>query len=434
MTPPIRFRGALESLSAPDRGALLDRSDADGSAEVVAAQVREIIAAVRRDGDAALRRLTERFDEVALERFEVPGSIVRQALDDTPFDLVLALERARVNLQRAHAAWSPDAQRVETEPGILLQRMPSPVARVGIYAPGGRAAYPSSVLMGAVPARVAGVGETILVSPPGPDGLPSRIVMAAAAVAGVDRVFALGGAQAIAALAWGTETVPAVDRIVGPGNVWVTEAKRQVFARTPIDTPAGPSELLVVAGPDDAPAAAAEMVAQAEHDPEAAVVALVVGDRAATDRLEAALSEATAVAERRDVVAAALRNRGAVLSVTDLEAALAFSNEFGPEHLLLLAPDAVSGRFRFWNAGTVFVGAPSSVSFGDYLTGGNHVLPTGGMSRRCSGLGPEAFVRWTTYQTVTEEAAGRLAPDVELLALAEGLPGHAAAARRWRTA
>ena len=343
------------------------------------------------------------------------------------------MERSARNVARVHSAFRPRATRVEVEPGVVVERRPDPLARVGVYAPGGRAAYPSSVLMGAVPARVAGVREVVLCSPPRPGGQPSDAVLAAAAVAEVDRVFSLGGAGAIAALAYGTESVPAVDRIVGPGNAWVAEAKCQVASRVPIDSPAGPSELLVLldAG-SDVEAVARELLAQAEHDPEAAVVAVALDDGTARRLLDRIAALAPA-AERADVISSALTRHGAVLVASSVEEAVAFAERWAPEHLLLAVEGAagMSGRIR--NAGTVFVGTSSSGAFGDYLTGANHVLPTAGAARAWSGLSTLDFVRWTTVQTVSAEGAASLAADTEVFAAAEGLHAHAAAARAWRT-
>jgi len=384
-------------------------------------------------GDAALRELARRFDGVQLASLEVPREVVRAALDRQPPSLRRALERSARNVARVHSAFRPQASRVEVEDGVVVERRPDPLARVGVYAPGGRAAYPSSVLMGAVPARVAGVGEVVLCSPPGPNGLPSDAVLAAAAVAEVDRVFALGGAGAIAALAYGTESVPAVDRIVGPGNAWVAEAKLQVSARVPIDSPAGPSELLVLLdATSDVNAVARELLAQAEHDPEAAVVAVAL-DVAVAQRLLERVATLAPAAERSTIICQALSSRGAVVVAGSLGEAVDFAERWAPEHLMLAVEGAAELARGIRNAGTVFVGTSSSGAFGDYVTGANHVLPTAGAARAWSGLSTLDFVRWTTVQTVSPTAAARLASDTDVFATAEGLHAHAAAARAWRT-
>jgi histidinol dehydrogenase len=415
---------------AGGRAALAGAVDAGGT--LVQRGVERILARVVAEGDAALIDLTRALDGVATPVLEVPREQLGRALAALPAEVRVALTRAAGNLERVHAAMRPAPVRVEPELGVSVTLRPDPLARVGVYAPGGRAAYASSVLMGVIPARVAGVGEVVVCSPPGTDGAPAPAVLAACALAGADRVFALGGAQAIAALAYGTATVPAVDRILGPGNAWVTEAKRQVSARVAIDSPAGPSEVLVIADPTVDPARIArELVAQAEHDPDALAVAVLLGgDAGAAARVVAALAFAVADAPRRAIAAAALRTRGAVLWGDD-DAALAFAAQLAPEHLLLAGPRAEALAPWVRNAGAVFLGDGAAVAFGDYLTGGNHVLPTGGLARACSGLSTLDCVRWTSVQTVDARAARALAPAVAALAAAEGLPAHAAAVAPW---
>jgi histidinol dehydrogenase len=431
MSAAVRWTGRLSALGPDDLRILLSRGRADASEGDLQAQVASLVADVRSRGDEALRDLARRFDRVTLESLEVPRRMVRAALDRQPPALRRAMERSARNVAKVHGALRPRATRVEVEPGILVERRPDPLRRVGVYAPGGRAAYPSSVLMGAVPARVAGVGEVLLCSPPGPDGLPSDAVLAAAAVAEVDRVFALGGAGAIAALAYGTASVPAVDRIVGPGNAWVAEAKLQVSSRVPIDSPAGPSELLVLMdAASDVDAVARELLAQAEHDPEAAVVAVALDERTAARLLERVATLAVR-AERADVIGPALASRGAVLVAGSVEEAVAFAERWAPEHLMLALEGAPELAQRIRNAGTVFVGTSSSGAFGDYLTGANHVLPTAGAARAWSGLSTLDFVRWTTVQTVSPAGAASLAVDTDVFATAERLHAHAAAARAW---
>ena len=435
MTAPLvlRARGPLAALDSDTRQLLMDRAGSMDRA--VQERTRALIDRVRTEGDAALRDFARTFDGVTLDALEVPRAAWDAALDALDPALRTALERSARNIASVHAAFRPTETVCSPEPGITVGRRPDPLARVGIYAPGGRAAYPSSLLMGAIPARVAGVGEVVVCSPPGPDGRPSPVVLAAAALAGVDRVFALGGAGAVAAMAIGTESVPRVDRIMGPGNAYVAEAKRQLVGEVAIDSPAGPSELLVLADDSaDAEALARELVAQAEHDPDAAVVALLIS---ADDRLpvavESALARLVAATLRREIVTAALAARGAICRVATLDEGIAFANAWSAEHLLLVVRDErrddTLARLR--GAGTVFVGASSSVAYGDYMTGANHVLPTGGAGRSYSGLSTLDFVRWTTWQEVTSAAAARLAADVGTFADAEGLPAHAAAARAW---
>jgi histidinol dehydrogenase len=398
----------------------------------VAARVRDIIARVRREGDRALLEMAREFDRARLTSVEVPRALWEAALASLDPKVRGALERAARNIAKAHEAQKPHAVEVETEPGIVVGRRPDPLARVGVYAPGGRAVYPSSVLMGVVPAKVAGVGEIIVCSPPGPDGLPAAGVLAAAALAGADRVFALGGAGAVAAMAYGTQSVPRVDRIVGPGNAYVAAAKLQVVDAVAIDAPAGPSEILVVADRSaDPEAVAREMLAQAEHDPDACCVTVAVSGTVA-ETIASAVERAAARAQRREIVATALRERGAVLSVDSLEEAWPFVSEFAPEHLLIATAMPREHLDRVRNCGTVFLGERASVAFGDYMTGANHVLPTAGLGHAYSGLSVLDFYRWTTYQRVDSDAAARLADDVGVLADSEGLFAHAEAARAWR--
>jgi histidinol dehydrogenase len=426
----LRFRGRYRDLPDRDRMALRDR--ALSSDPEVARTVAAILADVRVRGDSALRELAARFDGIVPASLEVPAGRMRRALDALDSTLREAMQRSLENIARVHRASLPRPVTVSPEPGITITRRADALGRVGIYAPGGRAAYPSSVLMAAVPARVAGVGEVILCSPPSPstNGQPSDIVLAAAALAGVDRVFSIGGAGAIAAMAFGTASVSRVDRIVGPGNAWVAEAKLQVVGSTGIDAPAGPSELLVIADDLSSPSViATEMLAQAEHDPAAWVIALCVGERVA-DAVERALMEMIDDQPRAEIIRAVLEGQGGVIAVDSLAEALGISNDFAPEHLLLAGGAAVLDE-RVRNAGTVFIGQTSSVAFGDYMTGANHVLPTGGLARSYSGLSVLDFMRWTTCQRVERDAAHSVSSPTAAFAKAEGLPGHAAAARLW---
>ncbi len=426
----LRFTGRVENLSPADRSALFDRQDASDA--LVRERTSAIVQRVRRGGDRALRALALELDDVSLQELEVPRATCDRALATLPSPLRSALERAAANIRAVHECFRPRASETESMPGVIVGRRPDPLARVGVYAPGGRAAYPSSVLMGIVPARVAGVGEVVLCSPPSREtGLPSDVVLAAASLAGADRVFALGGAGAVAAMAYGTLSVPRVDRIVGPGNAYVAEAKLQVASAVAIDSPAGPSELLVLSDHTaDADVIAREMLAQAEHDPLAAVVAVTTSASIA-DAVRVALVRMLDAQPRSEIIRQALAARGAVLVAADLTAAINFANAYASEHLLVLAEDEMQVLARVRSAGTVFVGAAASVAFGDYMTGANHVLPTGGLARSYSGLSTLDFVRWTTYQRVSADAAAAMAEDTGVLADAEGLGGHAIAARAW---
>jgi histidinol dehydrogenase len=427
MPPAIAVVGRTDTLTEPQRRLLFERAPAADSA--LAMEVAAIIAEVQARGDAALLEYAARFDGAALGTLEVPRARWTAALDALDADVRAALTQAADAIAAFHEAQLPGELELETRAGVRVGRRAEPLRRVGVYAPGGRAAYPSSVLMGVMPARIAGVAEVIVCSPPGRDGLPAAVVLAAAAIARADRVFAVGGAGAIAALAYGTETVPPVDRIVGPGNAYVAEAKQQVARRVAIDAPAGPSEILVIADDSaDARTIAAELSAQAEHDPNAACV-LVTTDAALVDRTLHALSSVLDAQPRRAIIERALAAAGALLVAPDMDAALAFAERYAPEHLLLLtrSPRALLPRVRA--AGTVFLGHGSSVVFGDYVTGANHVLPTGGQARVRGGLSTQDFLRMSTYQEVSDAAAADLAPVAATLAEAEGLAAHAAAAR-----
>ena len=427
----FRFTGDIAQLTTHDRRVLFDRSTSADDA--VRTQTADIIRRVKRDGDVALREMALEFDGATLDALEVPCSEWQRARDAMAPELRAALERTVRNVRAAHSAFLPVAVEIETEPGIIVGRRPDPLQRVGVYAPGGRAAYPSSLIMGVVPAKVAGVRDVIVCSPASSSGQPSDVVLAAAAIAGADRLFAIGGAGAIAAMAHGTDSMPRVDRVVGPGNAWVAEAKLQCAGAVAIDSPAGPSELLVIADASvDARTVAHELLAQAEHDPRAAVVCVAIG-AAVAQRIADAVSEMLPSIDREQIVRDAFAFAGAVLHTDSLDTAVTFANAWAAEHLLLaLAPEPMERAFAsLRGAGTVFLGAAASVAFGDYMTGANHVLPTGGLSRCYSGLSTLDFIRWTSWQRVTPAAAASLAPDVGRFADSEGLFNHAATARQW---
>jgi histidinol dehydrogenase len=428
----VRLRGELRSVlsGSESRAVLFDRSTS--SDDHIRSATAAVIERVRRSGDNALIEMAREFDGASLTALETPRFAIDTALNSLSPPLRRALQRAAENIRRAHEGFVPAERVVETEAGVSVGRRPDPYERVGVYAPGGRAVYPSSVLMGVIPARVAGVREVILCSPPGASGLPHPMVLAAAGVAGVDRVFAAGGAGAIAALAIGTQSVPRVQKIVGPGNAFVAEAKLQLSGIVAFDSPAGPSELLVIADESaNAATLAREMLAQAEHDPRAAVVA-VCSTEALAQRLSDVVGALTPRQERGAIIAESLASRGAILWCNSRRVILDFIAEFAPEHLLLATSDAEELCRQARNAGTVFVGECSSVAFGDYMTGANHVLPTGTLARSYSGLSTLDFVRWTTHQRVTRDAARSLSEDVAMLAREEGLPAHALAAQAWR--
>ncbi|MFO8173159.1 MAG: histidinol dehydrogenase [Longimicrobiales bacterium] len=420
----------LARLTPEERRGLLDRRPSDEPE--LQDRVRKIIARVRAGGDAALLEMAREFDGVSLVALEVPREAWDEALARLDPLLRANLEEAARNIRIFHEAQIPGEVEVTVRPGVRLGRRAVPLERVGVYAPGGRAAYPSSVLMGVVPARAAGVPEILVCSPPGPSGLPPDQVLAACAMGGATRLFTIGGAGAMAALAYGTESVPRVDAIVGPGNRWVTEGKRQVAGEVIIDSPAGPSEVLVVADEGaDARLCALELICQAEHDPDAAV-ALVTTSRALMGAVRNSLEAETARTPRREIVESALAARGALLLAGDRDEALVFAREYAAEHLALFTDRPREDLDRVSTAGTVFLGESAAVAYGDYLTGANHVLPTGGLARSFSSLSTLHFLRMFTWQEISPEAASEMADAVERMAEAEGLPGHAEAVRARR--
>ncbi|HKF83004.1 MAG TPA: histidinol dehydrogenase [Solirubrobacterales bacterium] len=373
------------------------------------------------EGDEAVLRLTNRYDATdnALDSLRVEASAIRAAVDKMDSALRESLEMAIENVREvALVQVVDDAQTVELRQGQSVTTRTIPVGSVGIYAPGGRASYPSSVLMCAVPARVANVDGIVLATPPRPDGRVAESVLAAASLCGIDEIYAMGGAQAIFALAFGTGTIDPVDLIVGPGNAWVQEAKRRVSGSVGIDSYAGPSELMVVAGSDaDAEAVALDLCAQAEHG-EGAVLVLACTDE---PTLEAVGDAAAKFGERPGIDPGALLNTVLVPSIVD---AIELANALAPEHLELLDDEAAVLVPEVTTAGCVFVGANSATAFGDYVAGSNHVLPTGGAGRFSGPLGPGTFRRRITSVHVSSEAAARLAPHVDRIARAEGLPVH----------
>ena len=428
-TPTLRIAvdARIEDLTHEQRTLLLERRPLDEAG--LRETVRRILDRVREDGDTALLEMAREFDSIELEALEVPQDRWEKALNELDPAVRSALERAARNIRAFHEAQLPQELSLEVEPGVLLGRRAVPLAAVGIYAPGGRAAYPSSVLMGVVPARAAGVTEIVVCSPPGPFGEPPEEVLAACAIGGATRLFSLGGAGAIGALAYGTASVPRVDAIVGPGNRWVTEAKRQVAGELRIDSPAGPSEVLVVADATADPTRIAlELIAQAEHDPDAAV-GLVSWSSKLVDGVRAELGRRAARAPRGDIVEAAFASRGALLLARDRREALRFAEEYAAEHLALYTDDPRRDMETQSTAGTIFLGDAASVAFGDYITGANHVLPTSGRARSFAGLSTLDFLRFFTWQEISPAGAAAMAKDVERLAKAERLPAHAAAAR-----
>lgn len=420
-----------DGLDAEARRAALSRP-AQGAREDVSHAVREIIAAVRRDGDAALRRLTERFDGVRLDDLAVPRAEIAAARAHLSSAQLAALERAVANVEAFHAAQRLEPYALEVMPGVRCERIVRPISAVGLYVPAGSAPLPSAVVMLAVPARLAGCPRRVLATPPGRDGAAHPAVLVAAELCGIDTVFKVGGAQAIAALAYGTETVPKVDKIFGPGNAWVTEAK-QCAAADPegaaCDLPAGPSEVLVIA--DDAARpdlVAADLLAQAEHDALSQAV-LVTPSATLAEAVAVELERQYATLSRRAILERSLRASRSIV-VPDLATALAVSNEYAPEHLILQVREPRRWLAEVRSAGSVFLGQWSPEPLGDYCSGTNHVLPTYGYARAYSGLSMLDFVKRITVQELTAGGLAALGPVAAELAALEGLDAHANAVER----
>jgi histidinol dehydrogenase len=398
------------------------------------AAVASIIAEVRSDGDAALRRLTERFDGVTLDALRVPEEEIQSALERVPTLLQDALDVAHDRILAYHSHEAGDGRPDDFESGgIGVRHLIRPVARAGCYAPGGRARYPSTVLMCAVPAQVAGVDEIVLCVPPGPGGRIDDASLAAAAVAGIHEVYQVGGAQAIAAMAYGTGTIAPVDIIVGPGNRYVAEAKRQVSGVVGVASAfAGPSEIVVVAGPDTpTELAAIDLIVQAEHGPDG-LAWLLTWSEAVAEAVATHVERLVAASPRRADLEATLDAGGYAVLVDGPKQALAIANIVAPEHLEILTDDAQSLLSQVTSAGAVFLGPNSPASMGDYLAGPNHVLPTNRTARFASALRVDDFRRHIHAVTVSEKALEVLGPHVVTLAETEGLPAHAESVRmRW---
>jgi histidinol dehydrogenase len=398
--------------------------------EKLEATVAGILADVRKRGDAAVLEYTRKFDRLLLESaaaMELPHAELRTAFDGLPAGQRSALEQAAQRVTGYHRKQVQTSWSYTDDDGTLLGQQVTPLDRVGLYVPGGKAAYPSSVLMNALPAKVAGVGELIMVVPT-PDGVKNPLVLAAAYLAGVDRVFTIGGAQAVAALAYGTAIIPKVDKIVGPGNAYVAAAKRRVFGVCGIDMIAGPSEILVICdGQTDPDWIAMDMFSQAEHDELAQAILLSPDARF----IEAVAQSADRLLEqmpRRDIIRTALEHRGALIHVADLDEACAISNRIAPEHLELSMADPQAWLPKLKHAGAIFMGRYTSEALGDYCAGPNHVLPTSGTARFSSPLGVYDFQKRSSLIQVSAQGAQKLGDIASVLAFGEGLHAHAQSA------
>ena len=394
----------------------------------VAGIVSDILTNVRENGDSALYEYCEKFDRVQLSSLEVSAEEIDAAFASVDAELIRVMKKAAENIYRFHSRQVRNSFLIEGEDGVLMGQRVTPIDRVGLYVPGGTAAYPSSVLINAIPAKIAGCGTIVMVTPPARDGSVNPNILAAAKIAGVDRIFKVGGAQAVAALAYGTESVPAVDKIVGPGNAFVAEAKKQVFGKVAIDMIAGPSEILVVADDGcDADVVAADLLSQAEHDRLASAVLVTDSERLAL-AVQQSLERQIPKLSRAEIARASIDNNGKIIIADTLDRVIEIANEIAPEHLELCVDNPFDYLGKIRHAGSVFMGRHCPEALGDYFAGPNHTLPTGGTARFSSPLSVDDFVKKSQYTYYTEQALAKIADDVALFATHEGLTAHAASA------
>lgn len=394
----------------------------------VSGKVREIIADVVARGDAAVKEYTAKFDGAALDTLQVSEQEMDEAFKAVEPSFIDILKRAERNITRFHEKQVRASFIINDEDGVVMGQKVLPIEKVGIYVPAGTAPLSSTVLMDAIPARIAGCSEIVMVTPPGRDGKINPAMLAAAKIAGVSKIFKMGGAQAVAALAYGTESVPKVDKIVGPGNAFVAEAKRQVFGRVAIDMIAGPSEILIVSdGKTDAKCLAADMLSQAEHDRNASAV-LVTDSMDTAKAVQQELERQLETLPRKDIARVSIDNNGKIIVTDDLYAAVDVSNEIAPEHLELCVDDPFALLSRVKNAGSVFMGRNCPEALGDYMAGPNHTLPTSGTAKFSSPLSVDDFVKKTQYTYFTADALNLLADDVAAFARMEQLEAHARSA------
>lgn len=394
----------------------------------VEAIVAEIIANVRKNGDKALFAYCEKFDKAKLDSLQVTAEEISEAVAAVDPKFLEILRRAAANIRKFHEAQVRRSFIINDENGIVMGQKIIPVDRAGLYVPGGTAAYPSTVLMDSIPAKIAGCKEVVMVTPPSADGKINPVILAAASIAGIDKIYKLGGAQAIAALAYGTESVPKVDKIVGPGNAFVAEAKKQVFGAVSIDMIAGPSEILIVAdGKTNPRHAAADLLSQAEHDKLASAV-LVTDSIELAQAVQAEIEQQIPSLLRADIARASIDNNGKIIVADTLSKAIDIANEIAPEHLELLVDNPFDYLDSIRHAGSVFMGRNCPEALGDYLAGPNHTLPTSGTAKFSSPLSVDDFVKKTQYTYYTAEALANVAEDVAFFAKQEGLTAHARSA------
>lgn len=392
--------------------------------------VTDIIANVRKNGDAALREYNKKFDKADISELEVTPEEIQEARAIVGDHYIGILERSAANIRHFHERQVRNSFIINDQEGVVMGQKVLPVEKAGLYVPGGTAAYPSTVLMDSIPAKIAGVSEMVITTPPKADGKINPYILAAASVAGVDRIFKVGGAQAIAALAYGTETIPKVDKIVGPGNAFVAEAKKQVFGTVSIDMIAGPSEILVVADSTCNPYyVAADMLSQAEHDKKASAV-LVTDSYDLAQKVAAEIDRQLKTLPRTEIATASIENNGKIIvAENDIHKAIEIANEIAPEHLELCMDDPFAYLSEVKNAGSIFMGKNCPEALGDYFAGPNHTLPTSGTAKFSSPLSVDDFTKKTQYTYFTKEALGRVYKDIAEFADSEGLHGHARSAR-----
>ena len=394
----------------------------------VSSTVHEILTNVRKSGDAALREYTEQFDKVIPESWLVPESALEEALDNLEDDLFLVLQQAADNIMLFHERQKTDSRLDFSSDGSVLGWKVTPVDSAGIYIPGGRAAYPSTLLMNAIPAQIAEVPRIALVSPPGPSGLPHPLVMATAAFMGLEELYAVGGAQSIAALAYGTESIEKVVKITGPGNAYVAEAKRQVYGTVGIDSFAGPSEIMIVCDREDIPVdyLVRDMLSQAEHDPDAGAFLVTTSEKQAK-KVADRLKKLVPALPRREIIEASFKNRSAIILAEDMEEIFEVVNELAPEHLEVLTKEPFDDLYRIRNAGAIFLGPNTPEPVGDYFAGPNHTLPTSGCAKFSSPLGVQDFVKTSSVISYSAERLQSQGEQIIRFAEEEELFSHAAA-------
>ncbi|MBO5852951.1 MAG: histidinol dehydrogenase [Clostridia bacterium] len=399
-------------------------TSASGVEEIVAG----IISDVKANGDAALYKYCEKFDKVSLTSLEVTKEEIDEAFSSVEPEFIEIIKEAAENITQYHKNQVQKGFEIKKENGIVLGQKVLPVKRAGLYVPGGTAAYPSTVLMDCIPAKIAGVKELCITTPPSKDGKVNPVILAAAKIAGADRIFKVGGAQAIAALAYGTETIPKVDKIVGPGNVFVAEAKRQVYGLVSIDMIAGPSEILVIAdGTCNPEFVAADLLSQAEHDKLASAV-LVTDSKDLAEKVQAELERQVALLPREEIARTSIDNNGKIIIVDSIEQAIEISNEIAPEHLEVCVDEPFKYLDAIENAGSIFLGKMCPEALGDYFSGTNHTLPTSGTAKFSSPLSVDDFVKKSAYSYYTPEALSEVADKVAFFAEKEGLSAHARSA------